>query len=390
MTGTPALATHTPALTPVATGSANIEAICPQITQGLPGNGLTSGELVMVDHDNNSLVWFDLQSGEHSPVASTSEQLLSYAVSPGGKWLAAEAQNLSSKKKRLIVLTAQGKQVVNLPWKDEWWKIAYWLDNQQLILNSNPYGNADLFILDPFTGEQKQLSIHSPQIYSLEYPPDWRGAGPIIYDPSLQRAVFAGANDVYYLWDVEDGKSLASVQTISFLQFPTKAPQWSPDGSQVLLAAPNKSLDYANDELFSINSTGAITKLTDLMSIYSKASIDRYNWSPDRQYAALFFEAAPSKYIGERLALLNPSTKEFTSYCIQGDVTGNYRKNIRHLYDDQIYTGVLWSPDSQQIIVENRVADNLSKIILVDIAPNIAFDVMDGNFQPIGWMVSGK
>jgi len=362
---------------------------CPEITKSLPGVGNTSGKLVLFDHDKNNLAFFDLLSGKREPVIPEGERANSYAVSTNGKWLAYESQGISLETEHLIVITAQGDQVISLPWEKEWWKVAYWLDDQRLIIQLRPFGNSDLLVMNPFANKQQKISFHSPNIYSLEYPPNWRGTGPIIYSPSLKQAVFAGANNTYFLAEAESGHILASLQSISFLQFPTKAPMWSPDGTQVLISAPIESLDYMNDELFSVSQTGVITKLTGLMDIYSRVSINRYNWSPDGQYIALFLALSPTQYNGEQLALLNPSTRQFNAYCIQGDITEDYRKNLNGFYDDQIYTGAIWSPDSRQVLVENRINKSVSNVILLDIGKNIAFQIIsDENVQPLGWMVS--
>lgn len=259
-----------------------------------------------------------------------------------------------------------------------------------MVIQLKPFGNSDLLVLNPFVDEQQKLTFHSPKLYSLEYPPNWRGAGPIIYDPSLQRAAIAGINDVYFLADVENGRILASIQSISFLQFSTRSPQWSPDGTQVIIAASNAPLmDFKNDELFSVNRDGIVTKLTEFNNLSITLGITRYGWSPDGRYIAFLFVLSPSQHAGEQLALLNTNTAQLYTYCIQADTTGNYRKNLNGFYDDQIYSGVIWSPNSKQMIVENRIETNQSKIILVDLEQNTAFDIIDKeNLQPIGWMVN--
>jgi Tol biopolymer transport system component len=367
--------------------------ICPGITLGLPATNISLGTLVLVDHDRNDLIFFDLQTGNRTSVASAGERTYSYAVSPNGKWLAYELQDSSSKKEELIIVTAKGEKSARFPWKDEWRNIAYWLDDQRLIIKLMPVGYKPFvfLILNPFTNEQQTLIPDFSGIYPMESPPDWREAGPVIYDPSLQRAVFAGINNVYVVWDVPMKKPLTTLRALSFINFPTKAPQWSPDSNEVLIATSNASpFDFVNDELFSIDQSGSVTKLTNFADVSYSIGITRYSWSPDGSYVAMFFVEVPSGYSGEQLAIIDTANHKINHYCIQGDITlQGFRKNERGFYDDVVYAGVIWSPNGSQIVVENRIAENLSNIILVDITKNLAFQIIDNeNVQPIGWMVT--
>ena len=362
--------------------------ICPDIKM-YTDIGDLSGKLVLLDHNNKKLVFFDLKTGEIEDIISDDEQALYYSISQDGKWMAYKSRNSISNEVSLIVINSKKEQIVKITWLDDWSRLAYWVDNQHLIINLGSENEMAQLILDPFTKQQNIVSVYSPLAFNLEWPPNWRGAGPVIYDSSQKYALLAGNMNEYLLVGVESGKIIASIKSMPFHAFPYKSPQWSPDGNQVIISAPNEALDYMNDELFSVSKTGIVTRLTNLTENYSKVSIDRYNFSPDGNYIGFLFSASPSKYSGEQFALLNLSKSELNTYCIQGDETnGEYRVNLNNSFDDQIYTGVIWSPDKHQMIVENRISEDVSNIMLIDVDQNKAFQIVsEKNIQPIGWMV---
>jgi len=126
--------------------------------------------------------------------------------------------------------------------------------------------------------------------------------------------------------------------------------------------------------------------LTNLSNYYSIVSIDQYSWLPNERYVAMVVYLLPSESEREQLVVLDTQTKNMDVYCIQGDLTGYFRRNPLGYYNEIVYKGVVWSPDSNQLVVENRISENSSRIILVDILTKSAYEVLNGaNYQPIGW-----
>ena len=77
-------------------------------------------------------------------------------------------------------------------------------------------------------------------------------------------------------------------------------------------------------------------------------------------------------------------------YCIEGDTSiktiFDYRKNPYGFSDPNIYKAVVWSPDSRQLIIENRYLEDASRIILVDVEGKTAYEILNNvNYQPVGW-----
>ncbi len=361
---------------------------CPNIEPSLRSHSTDLGKILFIEYDQYKIMSLDLDTWVARPFIPDNEIVYSFALSYNGKWLAYQSEDVSTHEKRLAVVTGTGNKVFNIPWEDEWEKVSYWLDNDHIVIKKTGDETPALLILDPFSNDRKELISKFPNIYFLEYPPDWNGSGRVVYDSTLTRAVYAGTNQRYVLWNVETNSHILYLQTTSFLQFPVKAPQWSLDGNQVIMAAPGKSLEYMNDELFLINRNAGITKLTNLSDNYDRVSIDRYSWSPDGSYIALLFSADPSNYNLDRLAILNYFSSNIDLYCIQGNLMSDYRRNPQGDYDLITYTGVAWSPDSHKVLLENRTAENSSRIIMIDVVENTAYQILEGDMSPIGWILN--
>ena len=203
--------------------------------------------------------------------------------------------------------------------------------------------------------------------------------------------VYADLSQSFVMWDLVENKQLTAKQSIAFGIVRTKSPQWTLDGSKVIFAAPNQSLEYMNDELFAIDQHGNMEKLTDMASIFSTVSINRYSWSPDNHYIAILFSEDNNENGSvEQLAVLDVYSHVLSIYCIEGDnsLTTNfdYRRNPKGVIDGNVYKGVVWSPDSHQLIIENRFLENSSRIILIDIDKQEAYEILTNvNYQPVGW-----
>lgn len=373
--------------TPEPTATApDMKTVCPQIAFGK--ENIATGRLLLVDYDTDRIVAVDLDAMKASePISADDEKVISVSMSPNGNWVAYEALNKSTNETEIVVKGVGGiteEKEIHIPWKQNKGMLGYWLSNDAIILKlwSNDYHR--VLIMNPFSSESKELVADFPSMFFD--PLDWNGVGPFAYNSTLTKVVYADFNQNYVMWDIDTSEPLLTLQSISFINFFTKAPQWTLDGTKVLIAAPKQLLTYMNDELFSIEIDGNATTLTDLTNYYSSVSIKRYSWSPNGQYIAMLVSVKPSEMAGERLVILDTQTKNMDLYCIQGDITGDYRRNSRDSYNEIIYKGVVWSPDGNQLVVENRTSEKSSRIILVDILTKTAYEVLNGvNYQPIGW-----
>ena len=388
-TSVPPMETPLPTVTstpePTATAS-DMKTVCPQIAIGK--ENVATGRLLLVDYDTDKMVAVDLETMKAGELISAAdEKVLSVAMSPNGNWVAYEAENQSTNETEIVVKGAGGTtegNEIHIPWEQSKGVLGYWLSNETIMLKVFSYNHNHVLVMNPFSIESKEIVATFEALF-LD-PLYWSGMIPYVYNSTQNRAVYADFNQNYVMWDIDNGKPLISLQTTSIRQFPTKVPQWTLDGTKVLIAAPKQSLDSMNDELYSVDINGNATILTNLTSYYSKVSIDQYSWSPDERYVAMLVYVSPNEIEGEQLIVLDTQTKNMDVYCIQGDLMSDFRRNLLGYYNDIVYKGVIWSPDGNQLVVENRISENSSRIILVDILTKSAFDILNGvNYQPFGW-----
>ena len=364
------------------------EEVCPEVKSISSNDNNFTGRLLVVDHDQKHLLFYKLATDEMTPVLEHNEEPVTYAVSPNGFWLAIETLDSDTHQPRLKIISLIDEETISLPWKEGWIRIAYWLDNQRFFIQSTPFDRYDLVLVDPFTDNERTVSFESEDMFNLEWPPDWKGAGPVSYSPDLSYLVFASWNNEYVLAEAKNGETLSIIQYISFHQFPNKSPQWSPDGSTVLVPVPLNSMEYMNDELFAMHTDRTVTRLTNFTEVYERISINRYSWSPDGKKIAVLYSSSGEKE-GEQFAIMNFQEQRLIPYCLQADQTnGNYRTNLYTYYDQVIYDGVIWSPDGSQLIVENRIEKNRSTSYLIDLNNHAVYPLFrDENLQVVGWMV---
>jgi Tol biopolymer transport system component len=179
---------------------------------------------------------------------------------------------------------------------------------------------------------------------------------------------------------VRDPKSITTRFPINYGQ-----PTWSPDGTQFALIANQNAGNWLCFELFGGGSeTAQIEAWTHLTTYYSKVFVQSYSWSPDGHRVAAWFVPNPegdlfTAHGQSQLAILDLVTGEVTNTCIPGDYEASPAPpNI---------PPPLWSPDSQQILVENRYSDANSQVLLVDLALRSAMKLGD-NIQPLAWLAA--
>jgi len=312
-------------------------------------------------------------------------------LSPDRNLLAATM--VSKDSKRLIIKSADERVDLALPWLEAWDDMPGWFDNQRLWLRKwirNSVEAADILgLYNPFTGQVEEIPFPFSDFYEPYLPRDWEFE--YAYDPNLSRVLYMsndGVKDPLILRDLQNGEILARfpMDEMSF----GRSPQWSPDGEQVIVVDSASEDESAADsdnglpqhELFGIQRNGQIVQLTEFATDYSNAIIGRYTWSPNGRYLAFWFASVPSPldYVGTNpmplLTILDTQTRQITNYCVPGD-TYTGRSNAP-----------IWSPDSQQLLVENVYNEQYeSRIILVDINIPLA-SVLFENQRVLGWMMT--
>jgi len=387
---------------------AHIKIQCLVVESALPPSVTSSGTLVLdsrVDdgygrYKNLDTYFMDMAARSSIQVVKSRENLADFAVSPDRRWIA-YSQNLSDVNQKnpilnLVIAMGDNQVIKVLPWEEDW-QSYNWLDNQQIVIVAYSQANRDVFarldsisflLLNPFTGERKNLPRDFPNMYDLPPLPNWDGWVETVYSPSMTRAVYLKGDvsgPLYYvLWDPQQSKEVSNVQIIGDLD---AIPRWSPNGERFAFA-PSLFLNkdrYPSYELFSVDTNGKMTQLTHLADYYPRVYIDDLSWSPDGRYIAFWYSSWQDTTIsfdvlGNRnLAVLDTTTGWVTDYCINGEDDASIGLRI--------YPPPLWSPDNNQVVVQSQVSKNSFQTVLVDIEENRAFRIAE-DLEPVGWLTA--
>lgn len=231
-----------------------------------------------------------------------------------------------------------------------------------------------MIIFNPFTGGAKNIVFDQFPEFNFILNSPWAD-----YDPTLSLAIYPKGGSSA-LFDVESGQILAEVPT--GVQRESSDVSWTVDGNSVAISGSISPLtDKMGDELFVISRSGVVEQLTDLANHYGKGlSLSSPKWSPDGKHLALWEMDHLDNYQDRKLIIIDLDTKRITTYCISDypNQYGDYGESL---------PAPIWSPDGTQILVENRYSKDHNKVVLIDIAKNIAIQIAQ-DARPIGWMIS--
>jgi hypothetical protein len=301
------------------------------------------------------------------------------------KWVL-DAEN-SVIEEWLVIADAAGQIKATIPYQAEHWSYHSWADNQHLAIrwraeDLSTSAGLDILWLDPLTGKEELITTPERFPGNLNFYAGlllWEF--PLVYDSSLQLLAYPGhtenGDDAIALWNVETRQDIANypAEVMKSLQ----GPVWSPNESQFAFAMAetyNPTSSLWKQELFSVSRDGQLLRLTNLTSYYKQVSIDNFSWDPHGNYIAFWFTDYSGKQLSQELAVLDMKTLQVTSYCIPGDEL------------QFVAPAPVWSPNGQQIAVENRRADGESqRIIVVDFVNKYAVQIAD-DMSVESWMVS--
>ena len=386
--------TLTPTIrTPVSTVSARITFApesqivqrCPDIQTVADPNLIAQGQILLNIFDGSTdLLFKDFHRQRTQTVSLLGAYTSDAKVSPDRKHLAFKRNLYDSNQRNavaeeLALVNADGVEK-QLAWQNGWGRIAGWLDNEHLLVVPRDQPAGTVSIINVSTDQQQTLVPSFPDVYD-EYPPTswWTEA---VYNSTLTRvAYFRKAPQLgVALWDLQTGKVLAELNsewTISV------QPEWSPSGTWLAVSAPPDLSRKENNELLLINEQGVISQRTDFSSLYSRTRIVGLSWSPNGDLITFWLTASQSDVFTEpaHLVVFDLKTQRLVEYCLKGrDSTGG--------------TLPLWSPNSQQVIVEHFSGVNSSRFVILDVEDNYAFQLRDGFVEDhgataeiIGWMV---
>jgi hypothetical protein len=268
---------------------------------------------------------------------------------------------------RVNVVNASGQQLfaLDLPQAE----ITGWVNDQWLhVTHSFPLLSGTVFVVNPWTGAQKEVLHTFPQIseYSFE------GFLPfVVYDPLFSRAIYLtednnsrdNANEEIkknwiQLWDMQNNQVLWQKY---IPVWSIRKPVWSPDGEYfaVILTPEGSKYPDPNSELYIVDRNG--NEILHIEKAYNSVS-----WSPDQNYIAS----------GDVLSVLNVDTRNLTIYNFEIDV----RKCVNY---------PIWSPDGHYITFINTTPGphgDTARVILLDLLENRAFEIARNVITISGWM----
>ncbi len=377
-TGSPSETVIIETVTPTNTNS-TISYTCLDILPSLPPEAVVDGVIITHDYASGGksdtyLKNFSNNTNAVLPVVE-GNVLVDSAVSTNRQWLASQSYNSLPGRSRLIIANAAGQVLRDLPWQKDWYTIPGWLDNDHLLITTLPTENefGSLFIVDRVSNDQRVLNYTFPE---MMYPGatylNWGhfSYSGTIYNSSLTDVVYPRTVMDYRvidLWDILNNREITAITTVLAL---SPEPKWAPDGKKIAI------VQYSNrekSELLIVDLGGQIDHVTQFNN-FSVDEIGSFDWSPDARYIAFWLYTEPAQYPGDRLLVIDVTTRKITNYCIPGSINGDSQPPI-------------WSPDSSQLIVENYLGGNDRRVILLDIVHNYAAQIAV-DVSPVGWMIA--
>ena len=387
-TGTPLPLSPTPSETntPNIPPEANLIVTCLQVVDEYPDSVVFGGTLVIGGYQDEPTTYlWNLETG--AKIALPDRAYGDFAVSPDGTRLA--FTELGDPDDWIRIVTAEGQQQ-SLPRIENWSSINQWLDDENLIIDHTSETIHSSVILNINSGQAQIFTPNYPNIYLFDVP--YRGWGGYAYtvsvfDPMLTRVVYPAivpgnpSRLNYVIWDLQSNAMISNLEVTppSVIEH---GPVWSPSGNEFIVAYPTRedALNYIpDDELYSINRDGLVTKLTNL-SAYFTVGVDirHYSWSPDGHKVAFWMQPNPPAGTHDdpqmELAILDLMTQQVTLYCINGDFRDGGWDPI-------------WAQNSQQLLVKSLSAEGTGQLVILDVAQGIAVRIANDT-RPYGWMIS--
>jgi len=309
-----------------------------------PLGEIATGTIVISNTDFTALFLLDLGTGQKYELPYLSKNNIMYSavkVSPNGNMVAYPEGQLIGDGGRttLWVLDAHAEVLAKIPF-DQYLFNLRWLDNERVVLYTNQTAEkGSVLVVNPFTREQSVVSNELPELAVFAWPGvEWG----VEYSPDLQAVVFIGSLKVRDSGPVL--RDIARDQIIWEPQPPVSSfemPKWSPDGKRVA--------EGASGYLYIIDRDGQATAVPKLNPLKGVA---HFSWSPDGRYIAVWNSDRPQHYI---LMVYDLQSEKLMDTCIE----------------DVYPSSPVWSPDSQQIIVNINV--NKGEPVLFDIQKEASY-----------------
>jgi hypothetical protein len=369
----------TPTSTMVEPEYAAIEFNCLDILPALSENAELEGKLfldVRVGYTSPPML-LDMKTREKNLLPELELDGRHYRLSPNHRLLA--YLSFRTGNEQLVVMNADGQEQKISDWGEDWLRIAYWLDDNNLAIpfkRPESYSEpSTMLVMNIDSGEYDELIEEYPNIVQMAREFDW--AAPTFYDPTLNRVAYIASGEKalgFVSWDLQEEEFVGQL-------FPWLGtfgdPKWSPNGGLLLTindVSSEQDITKSRSEFFTMTYDGEVERITQFTTLYDLPRIGNFEWSPDSRYIAFWIlDDSTDSY--ETLAVMDLEKNQIMNYCIPGNqwmtVSG----------------GPEWSPNSQQVVVNNisEESEEISRVILVDINKEYAAVIAE-NLAPIAWL----
>jgi hypothetical protein len=373
----------TPTSTLVEPEYAQIEINCLDILPSLPETAELEGSIFFNSAVGSTSPPFllDMQTGEKILLPELESDGMYFSMNPSQSLLA--YYSFRTGEDRLVVMSFDGQEQKVANWNFKKWQgIAYWLDNKNLAISFrefSPYEVAPpIIIVNIRTGIINEFSGAYPYVSkSAAY--DYRWITSTFYNPTITKVAYIayrGNSRELVLWDLLEEKIIGE---ISPWQGIFDNPKWSPDSKRLLTIndiSSEQDISKPYSEFFSMSYDGEEKRLTQLTSYYDLPRIGNFEWSPNSRYVA-FWIVDEATDLHETLAIMDLEKNQVTNYCIPGDQWGF------------VSGPPVWSPNSQQIIIDNISEESylISREIIIDIEEEYAAVIAE-NMNPDAWLIN--
>lgn len=301
------------------------------------------------------------------------------AVSPDGKWLAYLQDGT------VQVADATGDVLVGITVDPTWESIDKgWLNNQQILICSTRQPDALLestIVLNAFTGEFVTLTSDLPNYPNIDAVGSFVPLGiDFRPDPSIRFVAYPDLElTSYRVVDLQTKTTQFSVPTYNSFAHPII---WSHRGQDLaVVQAISRSAEPSGkfgppEELVTFDISGQQRLITDFARRLDDYWLQGYAWSPNDRFLAIWVAIASplSQDAAQsvRLFVLDTAAKSMIEYCMTDD-----QRDGRN--------AIVWSPDSQYVVVRSLTADNQQRPVILNLATG-ELKILAETDMPDGWM----